>query len=43
MELIIQNVPKTLPLQLRNAFRHDFHLNVRSLGDGPMQGAGRIA
>jgi len=43
MEPLFQNIQKTLPSQLRNAFRHDFRLKVRSLRDRQMQDASRIA
>ena len=43
MEPLFQNIQKTLPSQFRNAFRHDFHLKVRSLRDRQMQDASRIA
>ena len=43
MEPLFQKSAQAIPPQFRNAFRHDFHLKIRSLRDLQMQGASRIA
>lgn len=43
LEPLFQDVPREIPPQYRNEFRHDFHLRVRSVRDRQTQDASRVA